>query len=544
MPFWWPLDLPLREENAFHDFRRRMIETPMSLDTALVDAVSQQLEQMMSRHIAGIIERDSLPHLSHVLNGWGDAVYDGVRIRERLVDFVHNDRQGRPFILQCDPEGEFHPWQSFAYAVMAGIDPDTPLRPGTLTLRELALNSRYLSTTEGRELGHLLFGLAYLDPKMDGGPFSLEGDICDLERLMQLAVDAHHYGTFEVCRKFHLTEGLCAVAAMVERFQSYRADAQGFLNGQLDMLLLLGLILQEARQLIVANKPAEHGTLIQELRDIIIVGNFLENHCYYAGHIIELAAFAESLGYQIAPEHRCAMAFVVNELNSTIPLYLPHTQFEECFLHFGHYRRAITLMAEMQRLERGGPVLTRSDLARFTCDFDARGSDDEIKMAATAPHGVYELAFKESQPRSAFLNVVEQYRLLAPPHLAARGRGAHYRRIGPRGWPRALHYELLDYGGPVGVEIHLESDLVRHHAEHVRSLLEGVSRRLPDRTVEWDQKWMGGCGRLRVLFRADAPPETVAGGMLTLIEETLPRLDAALRAANEAHSNTSTQNRA
>ena len=327
IPFWWPLELSPREDEAVCKFRLRMQQASISLNEDAVHSVSDQLSRIMGQHLTAIIERDGLPHLSHVLNGWGNARFKGHYLIEELVPFIHRDQSGRPFILQCDPEGEFHPWQSFAYAVMAGIDPDEPIPPLGVSLRLLAKNSRFINTREGRELGHLLFALAHLDPNIAGVPFSLRGEVCDVPMLMEMAVEAHYYGTFEVCRKFHLTEGLCAMAMKVEGLAHYQEDAQGFLDGQLDMLLLLGVILQETEELIALKKQVSPDSLIQELRNTLVIGSYLENHCYYAGHLIELACFADSFGYHIAPEHRIAMVFIVNELNAILPSYLPHVAF-------------------------------------------------------------------------------------------------------------------------------------------------------------------------------------------------------------------------
>jgi hypothetical protein len=462
-PFWWPLDLSDRVAEALEGFRRRMRETPVVLDDSLVAAVAQQLAEMMHRNVGRIIDRDSLPHLSHVLNGWGDGSFRGRRMMEYVQNFVHRDAGGKPFILQCNPEGEFHPWQSFAYAVMAGVDADTAL-PSGVTLRELMRNSRELGTREGHELGHLLFALAYVEPRADGRPFSLLGESCDVRGLMEMAVEAHHYGSFDVCRKFHLTEGLCAMAARTPEFAVYREAAQGFLEGQLDMLLLVGLILEEARRLTVEGRPPAEGDLILELRDTLIVGNFIENHCYYAGHIIELAAFAAALDYHIAPEHRAAMAFVVNELNRTLPPYLPDACFDECFLHLGHYRRAITLLSQAEGLRAGAATFTHTDLTRYTVDFDTYTPDEELLLVASRQAyarvpGIYEVAEFSAGARPEFLNVIARYEATPPPpHLVARGLADHFRRIGPPWWPRAVHYELIDYGGRVGAELHLESD--------------------------------------------------------------------------------------
>jgi len=531
--FWWPLDLSAREDEAFDAFRLKMRETPVSLDTESLSSVSDLLAQVMRQHIDAIVARDSLPHLGHILNGWGNVKYQSRPLTRFISDFIHRDDHGLPFIRQCDPEGEVHPWQNFAYAIMAGVSPDVPVGRD-LTLRTLAQNSRYLQTSEGRELGHLLFSLAYLDTSLDDPPFSLLGQVCDIRTLVDLAVEAHHYGSFEVCRKFHLTEGLCAVAAKIPGLENYRDDAQAFLDGQLDMLLLLGVILERARELETAGKPAEPGSLIEELRDTLVIESYLENHCYYAGHIIELGMFAESLGYRILPEHQNAMVFVANELNRTLPAFLPFACFTECFLHLGHYRRAITLLAEMERVRREGSSLSAADLAKFTIDLDhvSPRAEAALAFAASQPapmrNGIYNLAMSESMATPHFVQVVACYNSLAPSHFALRGNADHYRRVMPRDWPRALHYELLDYGSMIGAELHLENPECAWLRESVQMQSRKVAEHFPNATVEWDPEWLE-LGRVRILFNNDVQPETVAAGMLTLIEKTYSELDTALK---------------
>jgi hypothetical protein len=534
--FWWPLDLSPRAEDAFCRFRSQMLGRPVSVDKTLVQSVSDQLAQVMSRHISALIYRDSLPHLSHVLNGWGDFSIDGARISDRIERFIHRDSRGRSYILQCDPEGEVHPWQTLAYAVMAGVDPDVKLGSSEATIRDLALNSRQLNTREGHELGHLLFALADLDPNMTGGPFFLTNELCDLPGLVELAVEAHHFGSFEVCRKFHLTEGLCAVAAKIRGFEHYRDAAQGFLDGQLDILLVLGIILEQANQLLAANEEVKPDSLIQELRDALVLGPYIENHCYYAGHIIELAVFVNSFGYRIGPEHRSAMAFVINQLNQMLPPYLPHAQFVECFLHFGHYRRAMTLFAGVDQEQANGRPFTRADLTEFTAGIeDLRRNADVVSendVNGELPAAIFEVAHEPISRRPAFERIVAEYEKIAPREFEARGvRGTshHYRRMGPVRWPRALHYELLDYGGAIGAEIHLESDEVRSLGNLVRSLVDQARSKFPTLPVEWDPKWSDGRGRLRILFPPELPAGTIAAGMVTLINETSPIIDAAVR---------------
>jgi hypothetical protein len=527
--FWWPLELSERATEAVESFQRRMLQRPVEVDRSLAAGASDRLADRMASHVAGIVERDGLPHLCHVINGWGDGSYAGRRLSDFMAAFIHRDPDGRAFVLQRDPEGEFHPWQSFAYAAMAGVDAERPLGGSGATLRELARNSRYVNTGEGRELGHLLFGLSYLDPELRGGEFLLQGERCDAPALLEKAVEAHHFGSFAVCRKFHLTEGLCAAARRLPGVAAFAEPAQGFLEGQLDMMLVLGAILSEVRDLARAGREPGSDDLLTELRRSLVIGPYFENHTYYAGHAIELAAFAHLLGYRIRPDQWRAMAFVFNELNAVLPEILPQLSFLDCFLHLGHYRRALTLLVEIGDAEAAGREV---DLRGYRIDFDGRPASE-----AEAPEGLPELLerriYQVEEPsggaRAEFESIVESYGSIAESALDLRGQFDHFRRVLPSGWPRSVHYELLDYGGSVGAEIHLETEAVRPLAVLLQGLAEPVARIFPGRRVEWDPAWWRNRGRLRVMFPAEASPEEVAHGFQDLIRATFPALDPEAR---------------
>ncbi len=532
--FWWPFDLSPAEEAATGAFRERMRREPQALDVGAATLAADLLAHMMGRHVRAILERDSLPHTCHLLNGWGNARLDGRPLLEHLEPFVHRDEAGRPYILQRDPEGEFHPWQAIANTVMAGVDPLHPLPGVRASFKDIALNSRQLNVTDGIELGHLLYALAALEPepRADTAPFLMGADVCDVTALMERAVDAHHHGGFEVCRKVHLTEGLCAAAANIRGMERFRKDAQGFLEGQLDILFVLGAALEQVDLLAARGEKGGPGTLLHQLRESLLIDSPLENHCYYVGHLIELATLAHVAGFPIPQETWSAMAFVANRLNHTFPRFLPHTVFAECFLHFGHYRRAITLLLEVDRARAGGRALTPADFARYTVDFDCLPplpAGVSLDAAGPAPtgEGLYTLAPPPAGGRPEFEAIVARYSQGASAHLKARGGFPHFRRMAPPSWPRAFHYELLDYGGDVGAEIHLESDAVRPLGPRVQALRERVAGRFPGLEVTWDGGWSRGRGRLRVLFPAGTPVERVASGIQTLVEETFADLDAA-----------------
>lgn len=525
-PFWWPIQLSDRETTAALRLYKRIKDNPPALDLAKADAAAAHLATMMKSHIAQIVQRDSLPNLAHIINGWGNGIYAGLPLISLLGSFVQSSDAGSPLVLQCDPEGDFHPWQSFAYAVMAGVGADEDIPGASVSLRELARNSRFLNTSDGIELGHLLFAIATLDPDAGSPPFSLEGNLLDLSQLMDLAVHGHHYGGFDVCRKFHLTEGICAAAAQIEGFEEYREYAQGYLDGQLDMLLLLATILDET-----AHNP--DSALIPELRSDLAIGRFVENHYYYAGHLLELAVFAQSAGYKIPDEYWGIMAYVANSLNDLLPRFIENVQFSDYFLHFGHFRRGITLFGQVEKNSNHGKPLCLPDLTAYAVNFD----EFRPLRVGNAPtqsdwnmHQVYEIASSpRTPPRPEFQKIIEAYSGMTPADLVAKGDFGHFRRVCPPCWPRALHYEFLDYGDRVGVEIHLESNKLMVMRQPIQDLLGPVKRVFPDQMVEWDGEWWRRCGRLRVLFEPGAASESVASGMTRLIEHTVRELDPVAR---------------
>jgi len=142
---------------------------------------------------------------------------------------------------------------------------------------------------------------------------------------------------------------------------------------------------------------------------------------------------------------------------------------------------------------------------------------------------VFSVATPSGGPRPRLAEILRRYAELAPPGLEARGGFEHFRRMGPPSWPRAVHYELLDYGVGVGAEIHLESDAMVALQEPLRGLEDPLARHFPDRRVEWDADWWRGRGRLRVLFDDSAPAEDVAAGLRKVIDLTFAQLDPLAR---------------
>ncbi|PFX12347.1 hypothetical protein AWC38_SpisGene23716 [Stylophora pistillata] len=528
--FWWPLDLSESEQSALEEFKANILKQKPKINQTLNKQVIDKLDRLMKINLADIIEKDGLPHHCHLINGWGNSVYRGEKLIHGIELFAHCNANGDHFILQCNAEGDFHPWQSFAYAIMAGIDPNMSLSIQGFTLTSLSKNSREINTDKGIELGHLLFALSHLEPTKDIKPFYLKGKEHSVRNLMELAVEAHHYGSFDVCRKFHLTEGLCAASVKIPGLENYQKEAQGFLDGQLDMLLLLGIVLQEVRKSIENNFSVREDSLLFKLRDTLRFGHLIENHVYYAGHLIELAGFAASFGFKVKSEHWYTMNYIINELNLTFPEYLSHVSFQEHFYAFGHYRRAVTLLQEVEKRRKSANELVREDLEKFSINFDkllfdkSEFSKKQQKPPSIDDGGVYNISFISRTPREKFSNIIKEYSNSAPQVLKPRGKFEHFRRIGPPTWPRAFHYELLDYNDKFGIEIHLESASVVKVLPFVKDLYQKIKDLFPDNEVKWEDNWRYGYGRMKILFEECSYKE-VAAGMKKLIQNTFSDLD-------------------
>ncbi|HKY36116.1 MAG TPA: hypothetical protein VJN18_09270 [Polyangiaceae bacterium] len=518
-----------RERQAVADASASLQGYAKVHDRALSARAAALLADQMGHSVLEIEDRDTLPNACHVINGWGNAPLKTGSMIDAYARYVHRTDHGVPHVLQCDDEGDFHPWQSFAYAVMAGIAPDTPIADAGCNLFELALGSRSLNTKDGCELGHLLYTAAHFGLPGET-PFALLDEVRTLEELVDMAIDAHIDGHFRVCRKVHLTEGLCAISALDPEFSEHRETAQGFLNGQLDLLPVLWAALLGARQARENRESIAPGSLVHTLRESLVVEGFLENHYYLAGHLIELLALAHGFGFEASELHWAAARAVVDELNRLLPAYLPEVFFPACFLHFGHYRRAITLLDALA----DGKALDPAARAHFTADF--RGFRRQPSVAPKPGDGIFKFGRSDEPMREALANAVDAYRAVAASELGPRGNGAHFRRVLVPGWPRWLHFEIFDYTSQadpsrnrgLGVELHIEKPQgsgLFPAIERVASKLR-LSPTLPP--CELDPSWWGNSGRLRICFDDDAAPSTIALALRELIDVATPILNGAL----------------
>ncbi|MBY3222198.1 hypothetical protein [Rhizobium laguerreae] len=224
---------------------------------------------------------------------------------------------------------------------------------------------------------------------------------------------------------------------------------------------------------------------------------------------------------------------MLNEINCTLAEWLPHLSFTDCFLSLGHFRRAASLWGRLEDLRIEGQTLQRNMVLReYTFDFDRHPWNGPAPAPKPPPQkAIYEVAWSQPNLREMFGAVLDAYIQTMPPHaFLPRGRFDHFRRIGPTHWPRSLHYELLDHGSGIGVELHIESDDVEGLKPIVRAFASDLRPNFPEARVLWDDRWYKDRGRLVVFFPNAAPPALIAAGARLLIDLTYHEVDRAVKA--------------
>lgn len=117
-----------------------------------------------------------------------------------------------------------------------------------------------------------------------------------------------------------------------------------------------------------------------------------------------------------------------------------------------------------------------------------------------------------------FDKVINFYNNNSQESLQTIGHGRHYRQIRPDKWPSAVHYEFLNTQDEICIELHLESDDVRPLGFELAKM-DGIEL-LPDLFLQWDPNWSRKRGRLVARLAKDAPIQTIAKTMTTMIEKT------------------------
>lgn len=483
---WQPLLLPAADEAAVLQI---LLESEGVITRrSNYDYFESLLDDHIIRNINVILTSDHLSVLSHLANGWGAFRFDSRSVTDAIAPFIQQFPFNRPVIYQCHPEGDVHPWQTFAYLCMAGVPLDETVPNWPCSLRELAINSRELNSSEGEELGHLLITSAFLK---ESGEFSpnlkmSEKDIV-LDDALTIACQAHIDGHFGVCRKFHLTEGICALAAS-ERYRAFRPLAELFLKAQLRILEALC-----AGYLESTSKTRGKTLLLDRLTERLGLGTLLVNHVFYAGHLLELVGVATAFGYAIS-ERSLKAAFLMRSVMSDIlRRHLHCLRLPRDIYQLGHFRRGSSMLSVLSHLRSDRRILSKFVLKKERVAKEASSHGDFEQLD-------FDFTFEpDDTPMSAHLAaVIELWNNSSRRHSIAVGRHAHFRRIHIPGWPRPIHYEFIEEAGEVKTELHFEEAAFSEMAESVYSQCLVSEKR--GGTLIRQAGWLGGA-RIRARNR-------------------------------------------
>ena len=505
---WFPFDLDLESIKLIDAFHERVEALPVTLNRELSEALSWELGTHVKSSLDDLLELHTMGTVVHLINGWGNSVYQGHFFVESLEQFVKWHENGPSVPQERTATGDFHPWQSFAYCFMAGLTPTCPIARG-VTLKDLAQNSCSLFTGDGVEFGHLLFALSHLADQDRPQSFYTPHDTIGFRELMLRAIDAHRFGHFLVCRKIHLTEGIVAASALCPGGDEYRGVATEFLQGQMDALIAFAALFDG-----IENASADLPNALVKLREQVTLNSLLENACYYAGHLLELICFACSFGYDVPTVVWSAASVTCNHLNSVIFGKLTSLNVMDNIGALSHYRRGLTMLLELEARDFNGRLVP-SDLSRYAIDFDvsAVDVDSQYRQQQEHFHLHYATRVVNTDPDPMFPEVLSMLLLSLPTRFCRGGGGPNYRKINVLNWPSMLHYELLETNNGIFFELHVESPGFESSYQHI---CEAVAIR-PGYLCE--PGWEGGW-RVRLALKREDSPEQWRSQVLDFIVHT------------------------
>lgn len=526
---WFPFDADPLVDELVAAYKESLSKRSPQLDTNLAYRAAVLLTQAVAPYAREIIERDSLPSLCHLVNGWGNAKVPEGALLQLYRDFVATNGRGRASIPQCEPEGDFHAGQSLAYALMAGLEWASPVISSKgPSLIELLQEVQELPVDDAAELGHFLFAVGWTSLRYGAQPFRLGARELSFTDLIAEAIESHYSGHFNVCRKFHLTEGLCALSSSpFYGSDTLRTYARNFLDGQLSTLYIIGAIRSEVTNLLAGCGNVNH---LDYLRSHALIGNFIENEYYYVGHAAELAGVALMCGFYIETEHRYVLNELINVLNAELPVYLGVIDIRETFLHFGHYRRGTTMILEADYCTGRSRDEWRVALSKYTADFVTPPAQlDELPfdgMNSKSPPPVYQVARPQIK-NNAFLDTIHAHFSTSRfgREFYPRGTAGHFRRFIRSNWDRHVHYEILLAADHVGIELHSELPITHPKASLVRNLLDEMAASTQLRGVHFDPLWLDNGCRLQIILDKDINPEEALDALTFLIEDTFTKVN-------------------
>lgn len=504
---WAPFHIDKKYESRIesHLVQNEVIDFDLAMHAVqIIDSLTEKTAQT-------IVDREGLPHIAHLICGWGNLSVGGRYLFDRIYDFARATSVGL-IIPQNNLSGDFHPWQTFAYGCMSDSNFFNYSR-NNVTLLEVAQASNNLNSCDTTDLGHFLYASSYIPLRLRSNNFVFGGREATIVELANMALNAHVNGGFHVCRKFHLTEGLCAISRQMHS-KKFRKQVAVLLSGQLKSLIVLNAIVKTMESILCSSKNSLMDEL-EQLRRILVLGGAIENIYYYAGHLVELAAISNMYGYDEADGHASTIACILNFLNKLLPSISCEIHYEESFYAFAHYRRGYLLytksLTEVGGRGEGVKFISRSNGGGFS--FPEAGS--QYKWPFT-------FASAKIKPSNKFSLILDNYNKIAVPEHMARGEFAHFRKIMPCELPLGVHYEFLCTANSIGLEIHCERDEHTAHREY-RVISETLCLRAGVAAI-FDPDWYGGCGRVVVRYSWETPPSTVAKAMNLIIKISLPML--------------------
>lgn len=498
---WNPIRPGVVAETELSAYQESIAANGAGLDRGSCAEVVDGAAAMVIDSIEDLRSDDSLPFLSHLCLGFGDLPAVRQHLVPRFFDFVQT-HEGPGFVAQRDSEGDFHPWQSFAYlSLLRRQIPDCGRSIDADRLRDAAVHSRDLNVDRGEELGHGLLAAALLFSRPAELEFVFAGRAHTFEELLREALHAQWFGDFDVCRKFHLTEGIYAAAFQNPGLSRYRELAAAALDGQEGVLRLVAVLL---RAIVEAGRTGSSDTgLVTRIRSAAGIGPFFADHLFYAGHLLELDNVVALHGGR-----RMDRGPVVSMINDMNRLLAPRLQTPREIITYAvqisHYRRALMTFLTDE------PPSTSSG----TCRPPQRQDGVASFFVREPPDARHAMRPEFEAALSACRSAV--------PDLPFRGTFGHFRRAHRAYWPRTLHYELLDYGDWIGAEIHLEGGSAMWARPHLSALAARWGGWPAPGILDWDGQWWNGRGRLRVVFPPGSSPETIARAMAALVDATGP----------------------
>lgn len=304
----------------------------------------KELEEMM-----GVGYRS---HKAHVLVGLGNFKLGGKRGVELL--FTPRDLDGNGGIRQDEAQenGDYHPLQSFAYSVMAGVRPEHEIPNIGMTLRTLAINSAHDMRTSvewgDHDFGHLVFAASHLMPE-GNFEFVINGKKTKLTEVVRRLLEATiSEGEDGVCSRTHAIEGCMAATCMIREAAELRQVVQELVNAQapLSYRSLVGTYTLSKRY--------------WGIETAIMIENLINN----VGHFVELSSYARIFGYSLPPESLASLEANLNLINDAI-LTSGWKGVKGC----EHLRRGLTMKIALDKALREGRG-TEIDLTEYAIDLD------------------------------------------------------------------------------------------------------------------------------------------------------------------------------